>query len=104
MFPLIIPLPVDAFSFQKVSSLRHPRPIHNVIPGDFTHDGKLDVLIMSSNRASSDRLDMTLYTGNRDGTFGESYLALAGRSTTIVICSIRPYFSPVFDALRTYTS
>ncbi|KAG2047539.1 hypothetical protein BDR06DRAFT_963815 [Suillus hirtellus] len=67
----------DVFSFKKVSSVRHPWPIHNVIPGDFTHDGKLDVLVMSSNRASSDRLDMTLYTGNHDGTFASDSISVA---------------------------
>ncbi|KIJ63277.1 hypothetical protein HYDPIDRAFT_92805 [Hydnomerulius pinastri MD-312] len=57
----------DEFTFEKSSQIRHPAPIYNVIPGDFTHDGKLDVLVMSANSAS--RLDMVLYKGNHDGSF-----------------------------------
>lgn len=58
--------------FLKAFSVQHPSPVYNVIPGDFTHDGKLDLLVMSANRAST-ALDMTLYKGNHDGTFGEPY-------------------------------
>ncbi|KAG0706515.1 hypothetical protein DFH29DRAFT_988042 [Suillus ampliporus] len=66
----------DAFSFEKVSSVRHPTPVYNVIPGDFTHDGKLDVLVMSPNSAASNRLDMTLYQGNHDGTFSSDSISV----------------------------
>ncbi|KAG1748835.1 uncharacterized protein EDB91DRAFT_1111126 [Suillus paluster] len=66
----------DTFSFEKVSSMRHPTPVYNVIPGDFTHDGKLDVLVMSANPAASNRLDMTLYTGNHDGTFASDPISI----------------------------
>ncbi|KAH7890039.1 hypothetical protein F5I97DRAFT_1999340 [Phlebopus sp. FC_14] len=58
----------DELHFEKSSEIRHPAPIYNVIPGDFTHDGKLDVLVMSANSAPN-RLDMVLYKGNHDGTF-----------------------------------
>ncbi|KIJ17167.1 hypothetical protein PAXINDRAFT_98236 [Paxillus involutus ATCC 200175] len=57
----------DEFVFEESSRIRHPVPIHNVIPGDFTLDGKLDILVMSANSANT--LDMTLYKGNHDGTF-----------------------------------
>jgi integrin alpha FG-GAP repeat containing protein 1 len=48
--------------------MRHTTPIYNVITGDFTLDGKLDILVMSANSATT--LDMALYKGNHDGTFG----------------------------------
>ncbi|KIK98838.1 hypothetical protein PAXRUDRAFT_632706 [Paxillus rubicundulus Ve08.2h10] len=57
----------DEFVFEENSRIRHPAPIYNVIPGDFTLDGKLDLLVMSANSANT--LDMTLYKGNHDGTF-----------------------------------
>lgn len=71
IFPLIILFLLDAFSFSKASSIQHPTPVYNVIPGDFTHDGKLDLLVMSPNRASTG-LDITLYVGNHDGSFSET--------------------------------
>ncbi|KAF8123775.1 hypothetical protein EV363DRAFT_1179119 [Boletus edulis] len=57
----------NAFAFEKSSQLRHATHIHNVIPGDFTLDGKLDILVMSANSATT--LNMDLYKGNHDGTF-----------------------------------
>jgi len=72
MFPLIILFLVDAFSFSKASSIQHPTPVYNDIPGDFTHDGNLDLLVMSPNRASTG-LYMIIYVGNYDGSFGEIY-------------------------------
>ncbi|KAJ8581014.1 hypothetical protein M405DRAFT_869047 [Rhizopogon salebrosus TDB-379] len=64
----------DTFLFLRASSVQHPAPIYNVIPGDFTHDGKLDLLVMSANRASNG-LDMTLYIGNHDGTFASETIS-----------------------------
>lgn len=58
----------DAFEFRKASSIRHPASVANVVPGDFTHDGKLDILIMSAD-TWRDTLNMAVYTGNHDGTF-----------------------------------
>ncbi|KAG9318236.1 hypothetical protein JVU11DRAFT_317 [Chiua virens] len=57
----------DAFVFRKRSQLDHTSPIYNVIPGDFTLDGKLDILVMSGRSEST--LDMALYKGRHDGTF-----------------------------------
>jgi len=56
----------------KASSIQHPTPVYNFIQGDFTHDSKLDLLVMSSNRASTG-LDMIFYMGNHDGSFSETY-------------------------------
>lgn len=57
----------DVFVFKKSSQLHHTAPVYNVIPGDFTLDGKLDILVMSGNSATT--LNMALYKGNHDGTF-----------------------------------
>lgn len=62
--------PVD-FSFKESKSFRHPRRIHNVVPGDFTHTGKLDLLVMSDSQ-SSNQLDMILYPALSSGGFGTS--------------------------------
>ncbi|KAI6097916.1 hypothetical protein EV401DRAFT_2040044 [Pisolithus croceorrhizus] len=65
----------DEFVFQKASSIQHPSPISNVVPGDFTHDGKLDVLVMSGD-TWRDTLSMTLYAGNNDGTFASQPISV----------------------------
>ena len=39
--------------FTKTSSIRHSSSIYNVIPGDFTHDDKLDLLVMSEGTGPS---------------------------------------------------
>ncbi|KAF8263408.1 hypothetical protein EI94DRAFT_1740946 [Lactarius quietus] len=38
---------------------RHPERIYNVVPGDYTHDGRLDLLVMS--QSASPRLSLTIY-------------------------------------------
>jgi len=52
--------------------MQHPTPVYNVIPGDFTNDDKLDLLVMSRNRASTG-LHMILYVDNHDSSFSETY-------------------------------
>ncbi|KAF8352219.1 hypothetical protein F5887DRAFT_874393 [Amanita rubescens] len=47
-------------SFQQLATFRHPNNVLNVVPGDFRHIGKLDILVMSQSPGSSDT-DMTLY-------------------------------------------
>lgn len=64
-FPSLFSL--DAFVFEKSSQIQFTTPIYNVIPGDFTLDGRLDILVMSANSGTT--LNMDLYRGNRDGTF-----------------------------------
>ncbi|KAI0303281.1 hypothetical protein B0F90DRAFT_1709692 [Multifurca ochricompacta] len=58
----------DDFSFHRSASFRHPQRIYNVVPGDYTHDGKLDVLVMSQS-ASSTQLSLSLYTAKSGGGF-----------------------------------
>ena len=59
----------EDFTFRKSTSLRHPEPIYNVVPGDFTHDGKLDLLVMSQGTRSN-QLAMSLYIALPEGGFG----------------------------------
>ncbi|KAF5386695.1 hypothetical protein D9615_001974 [Tricholomella constricta] len=56
------------FAFRESTSFRHPRRVQNVVPGDFTHTGKLDLLVMSESQ-SKDQLDMILYPASLTGGF-----------------------------------
>jgi integrin alpha FG-GAP repeat containing protein 1 len=51
--------------------LRHNQPIVNVVPGDFTQSGRLDLLVMSQPPSSRDRLDLSLYRAAVGGGIGE---------------------------------
>lgn len=57
----------DSFTFEKTDSFQHPQRISNVVPGDFTHNGKLDILVMSQG---NNQLDLTLYPASISGGFG----------------------------------
>ncbi|KAF8188320.1 hypothetical protein BJ912DRAFT_1031903 [Pholiota molesta] len=50
----------ESFSFAQTDSFKHPSKVYNVVPGDFTHSGKLDLLVMGQSRSSS-QLGLTLY-------------------------------------------
>jgi hypothetical protein len=63
----------DEFVFKSAGSFKHPKPVHNVIPGDFTQDGTLDLLVVADG-ISSNTLSMTVYTGQIAGGFCEYYL------------------------------
>ncbi|KAI0059037.1 integrin alpha N-terminal domain-containing protein [Artomyces pyxidatus] len=56
----------DDYSYHRSASFRHPRPVYNVVPGDFTHDGTLDVLVMAQDSSSS-QLSMSLYAAQPGG-------------------------------------
>ncbi|KAI0029329.1 hypothetical protein K488DRAFT_56617 [Vararia minispora EC-137] len=58
----------EAFVFRSSASFQHHERVYNVVPGDFTHDGTLDVLIMSQNVISS-QLSLTLYSAIPGGGF-----------------------------------
>lgn len=60
----------DGFSFSKSGSLQHSSKVANVVPGDFTHSGKLDLLVMSYGQTSG-QLDMVVYPGLTGDGFGE---------------------------------
>lgn len=56
------------FSFHRSASFRHPERIYNVVPGDYTHDGRLDLLVMSQS-VSSTRLSLSIYPAMPGGGF-----------------------------------
>ncbi|TFK25799.1 hypothetical protein FA15DRAFT_668127 [Coprinopsis marcescibilis] len=58
----------DSFSFEASTPFKHPRRILNAVPGDFTHTGKLDLLVMSEG-TSKDQLDLTVYPALLSGGF-----------------------------------
>ncbi|KZV83486.1 hypothetical protein EXIGLDRAFT_683764 [Exidia glandulosa HHB12029] len=51
----------DAFTFKKGPTIELPSQAYNVIPGDMTYDGKLDLLVMSAG-ANKD-IAMSVYLG-----------------------------------------
>lgn len=63
----------EVFAFEEASSFMHPHRIHNVVPGDFTHSGKLDLLVMGPSQIGG-QLDMTLYPAQIGGGFSEIHL------------------------------
>lgn len=67
--------------------LRHNQPIVNVVPGDFTQSGRLDLLVMSQSPSSKDQLDLSLYRAAVGGGFGEilDSSALSPRPLTMLI-------------------
>ncbi|KAJ6620330.1 hypothetical protein B0H10DRAFT_2163572 [Mycena sp. CBHHK59/15] len=58
----------DDFVFKTSATFQHPRKIQNVVPGDFTHSGKLDLLVMAQS-STSNQLDLTLYPALSGGGF-----------------------------------
>ncbi|KAG6896961.1 hypothetical protein C0992_005022 [Termitomyces sp. T32_za158] len=65
---LLIGLLPAAFTYQEASSFRHPHRVQNIVPGDFTHSGKLDILVMSESQTKG-QLDMILYPASLAGGF-----------------------------------
>ena len=61
---------VDKYIFDKSTSFRHPQKVYNAVPGDFTQDGKLDILVMCQDRVAS-QLSLQMYAGLPGGGFGE---------------------------------
>ena len=60
----------DDYTFVKSNSFRHPQKVLNVIPGDFTQDGRLDILVMGQARSS--QVSLQMYAGLPQGGFGQS--------------------------------
>ncbi|KZT11560.1 uncharacterized protein LAESUDRAFT_783948 [Laetiporus sulphureus 93-53] len=58
----------DEYTFRKSASFRHPQKVINVVPGDFTQNGKLDLLVMSQASAAS-QLSLQVYTAIPGGGF-----------------------------------
>lgn len=57
----------DDYTFVKSNSFRHPQKVLNVVPGDFTQDGKLDILVMAQARSS--QVSLQMYAGLPQGGF-----------------------------------
>ena len=66
-------LSIDDFSFRLNASFRHPQRVYNIVPGDYTHDGKLDLLVMAQG-ASSTQLSVSIYTPMLGGGFCALFL------------------------------
>jgi hypothetical protein len=80
---------LESFSFTPSDSFKHSKKIVNVIPGDFTHSGKLDLLIMSPSQVD-ENLDLSVYFSRVDG-FGKSNV------------SMNPYFVYLLDVNQMLT-
>ena len=63
----------ESFAFEVAPSAQisvpSGRKIVNIVPADFTYDGKLDLLVMMRS-GKSDETDMMLWLGNLNGSFG----------------------------------
>ncbi|KAJ3763113.1 hypothetical protein EV360DRAFT_92057 [Lentinula raphanica] len=58
----------EEYAFQRSFTVKHSNDVYNVVPGDFTHSGKLDLLVMSGSWASAS-LDLSVYPALVDGGF-----------------------------------
>ena len=61
---------VEQYTFSKSTSIKHPQKVYNVIPGDFTQDGRLDLLVYGQSSKSGE-LSIQLYTAQSQGGFSE---------------------------------
>ncbi|KAF7790986.1 hypothetical protein EIP86_001945 [Pleurotus ostreatoroseus] len=59
----------ENYNFVKTTDFLHPVKVLNAVPGDFTQDGKLDILIMGQG-SPSNQLFIDLYVGLPQGGFG----------------------------------
>ena len=76
-------------------SFRHSQKILNVVPGDFRHVGRLDVLVMSQNTGSLD-VDMTLYPAPSTTTFS--------MDANVVLSTFLNLLSDISDAIKVPSS
>ncbi|KAI1783408.1 integrin alpha N-terminal domain-containing protein [Ganoderma leucocontextum] len=58
----------EQYTFSKSTSFKHPQKVYNVIPGDFTQDGRLDLLVYGQSSKSGE-LSIQLYTAQPQGGF-----------------------------------
>jgi len=56
--------------------VKHNQRIVNVVPGDFTQSGRLDLLVMSQSPSSEGQLDLSLYRAAVGGGLGEILVIL----------------------------
>lgn len=60
----------DDYAFRNAASFTNSEQIYNVVPGDFTHDGTLDLLVMSHGSPSTE-IKMELHVGRAGSGFGK---------------------------------
>ncbi|KAL7421858.1 hypothetical protein Q5752_003629 [Cryptotrichosporon argae] len=69
-----------AFAYEPSHSLVLSSKVTNVVPGDFNHDGHLDLLVMSAQDGgwwgggSSERMNMQVYLGGTEGFAADPWL------------------------------
>ncbi|EPQ58671.1 hypothetical protein GLOTRDRAFT_73218 [Gloeophyllum trabeum ATCC 11539] len=57
----------EDYVFRRSATFTHPQRVQNVVPGDYTQNGRLDLLVMSHGQGS--RLDMSVYMSSIEGGF-----------------------------------
>ncbi|TFK46364.1 hypothetical protein OE88DRAFT_1667684 [Heliocybe sulcata] len=57
----------EDYTFRRSATFTHPRPVYNVVPGDYTQNGRLDLLVMAQGGGS--QLDMAVYLSVVEGGF-----------------------------------
>jgi integrin alpha FG-GAP repeat containing protein 1 len=76
------PIVLENFAYQEGAQIKHSSKVLNVVPGDFTHSGKLDLLVMGQGKKSKE-IDMYLYQSIPNKGFGEC-LCYACSTTTLL--------------------
>jgi integrin alpha FG-GAP repeat containing protein 1 len=66
----LLELNKEQFKYRTSTVLKHNQRIVNVVPGDFTQSGRLDLLVMSQS-SSKGQLDLSLYRAAVGGGLGE---------------------------------
>lgn len=60
---------VEDFEYKEGAQFKHSSKVSNIVPGDFTYSGKLDLLVMGQGRNSKE-IDMYLYQSIPNKGFG----------------------------------
>jgi hypothetical protein len=94
---------LERFVYYQSAYFSHSAKVYNVVPGDFTHTGKLDLLVMGHD-GTSGLLDMKLYMGMGTDGFGTHTVGYIH-----LLCSPghryqQPAHPPVFLTFSAYTS
>ena len=79
------------FSFQQAASIRHPSNVLSIVPGDFRHIGKLDILVMSQAPGLPD-IDLTLYSAPSFSTRKAIHISCWISHTSLQVHQIRLKF------------
>ena len=58
----------EGYTFVKSNTFRHSHKVLNVVPGDFSQDGRLDILVMGQEHS---QVSLDVYLGLPQGGFGE---------------------------------